>query len=187
MNTMQIRKASLAISSCLLLIACKASQRIKIFTKESYGVANASLIYLYEIRNLISNAPFFLDSIVIYSEPHKFKKDDFKRTIENFQITKNANLNIPKCADSINYDFNFNKLKSTSQIGMWDTKKIKFSKATNKAARSIKREDQRVKLSSPIFNKKYTKALILMDYRNEGECIYYLTNTNDTWKVKGYM
>jgi len=183
MNTMQIRKASLAISSCLLLIACKASQRIKIFTEESYSVANTSLIYLYESRNLISNASYFLDSIVIYTEPHKFKKDDFKKTIENFQVTKNANLNIPKCADSINHDFKFDNLKSTSQIGIWDTKKIKFSKVTSKATRSIKREDQRVKLSNPIFNKKYTKALILMDYRNEGEYIYYLNKKNNTWRV----
>ena len=183
MKTLQIRKASLAISCCLLLIACKASQRIKIFTEESYSVANTSLIYLYKSRNLISNASYFLDSIVIYTEPHKFIKDDFKKTIENFQVTKNANLNIPKCADSINHDFNFDNLKSTSQIGIWDTKKIKFSKVTSKATRSIKREDQRVKLSNPIFNKKYTKALILMDYRNEGEYIYYLSKKNDTWRV----
>lgn len=138
---------------------------------------------MYESRNLISNAPHFLDSIVIHTEPHKFKKDDFKKTIENFQITKNANLNIPKCADSVNHDFNFDKLKSTSQLGIWDTEKIKFSKVTNKANRIIRREDQRVKLSTPIFNKKYTKALILVDYRNEGEYIYYLTNKNDTWEV----
>ncbi len=186
MKTLQIPKGLYVISIIIILVcfSCKTIKPNTYIVGEAYKVAKVSINYLIE-TNLEYLKAQDKDTVILYQKVDTFNTKDFKKYIDNFQIHKEANLNIPECADSIYKNFDFaNTQKEIKEILEWDISKLETKKVIKKEISEIKRLDHRLKLSVPVFNNKIDKALVLLNHINTGQIIYYLEKRHYSWKVK---
>ncbi|MBA4745373.1 MAG: hypothetical protein H2058_08945 [Muricauda sp.] len=184
MKTRQIPKGLYVISIIIVCFSCKAIKPNTYIVGEAYKVAKVSINYLIETK-LEYLKRQDKDTIILYQKVDTFEIKDFKKHIDNFQIQKEANLNIPECADSIYKNFDFaNTQKEIKGILEWDISKLETKKVIKKETSEIKRLDHRLKLSVPVFNKKIDKALVLLNHINTGQIIYYLEKRPYGWEVK---
>lgn len=184
MKTRRIPKGLYVINIIMVCFSCKAIKPNNYIVGEAYKVAKVSINHLIE-TNLEYLKTQDKDTVILYQKIDTFKTKDFKQYIDNFQIQKEANLNIPECADSIYKNFDFdNTQKEIKKILEWDISKLEIKKVIKKEISEIKRLDHRLKLSVPVFNNKIDKALVLLNHINKGQIIYYLEKRHYSWKVK---
>lgn len=185
MKVLQAQKGLLVINVFLvylfLLNSCASNKLLQ--ENESLNVVRSSLRHVSK-EYLLRRAKKNYDSIVLFKDVFKFNKKDFEERIVFFKKGNEVSINKNKCADAIFDQFDFNDTVNNSElIEFWDIKKINISKVINKPKLQLSFTDTRIKLSAPIFNKAYTKALILVDYHNRGKIIFYLKKGNNAWRV----
>lgn len=186
MKVQQTQKEFLVISSFLIILllfnSCKTSKKLK-QTYESYNIVKSTLGFV-SAKHLYTDAKTDYDTIVLFKNVLKYSKANFEERIVFFRKINKVSKNRFVCADTIYEEFNFKEVtNSTELFDFWDFKKIDIPKVINKKMSQLSIEDTRIELSAPIFNKDYTKALILVDYHNQGKIIFYLKNNGNRWEV----
>ncbi|GAB1858734.1 hypothetical protein MHTCC0001_35740 [Flavobacteriaceae bacterium MHTCC 0001] len=167
-----------------MLCNCKTNEHLVSNNneKEVYKAIDGLLSYYYNKSN-----PYKKGSVIIIDSILKFNKKDFKNAILKFQGFKKHTDKIPKCADKIHNEFDFDDIfehGNTVENRIWDIKKIIPMEAKMESITGLRIGDPYVSLSLPIFNKDFDVALIKANLGSTGEIIYFLIKSDGKWNFK---